>query len=599
MDHNILASFYIILGLGIFSQWLSWRIKIPAIIPLLFCGFLVGPILGIINSRELLGDLFLPFVEAFVPFIVFEGALGLKLNDIRLTRRTIFSLSSIGVLITFFVLSAASYFILNLSYQLAFLFGSLMVITGPTVILPMLRQIRIKASLSSIIRWEGILIEPIGVLLVSLTFQSLFFGDFGISSLLIIVLKTVVFGILIGFCITTAIVFLFQKHYLPEYLHEAFVLACVLLSFLIADALQSGAGLVTVVLMGILLANQKRVPVNHIVIFKENLRVLAISILFVIIASSLTLDILALYTNYKIFLFLLVVIFISRPLTVFISCFRSGLSFKEKLFLSWIAPRGIITAAAASLFSLQLLDKGIQEAEALVPLTFIVIVGTVAVYGLSAGALQKLLNLQKGQTGHLILVGSNAFSRQLATILSKFNFKLIIIDSNKKEVEKAKSLNIKSFHRNIFSFHLWEELQILGIDYFLALTRSDEVNVLCSLKYQDVIGPENVYQLRNQNLDQESNKSVKPLNQCRELFNKDLNYSQIETLLSSEHVMMYKTITKNYTIDTFKKENPQSSILFIIQPNKQLKIYHNNKALVAKDKDVIIYITDNIESLET
>lgn len=588
--HGILSGIYIIFGLGILSQWISWRLRVPAIIPLLISGFLIGPIFGVINSRELLGDLFLPFVEALVPFIVFEGALGLKLQDIKISGKPIFLLSSVGVLLTFSMLSLASYYILQLSPNMAILLGALLVITGPTVIIPMLRQIRIKASLASIIRWEGILIEPVGVLLVSLVYQMLFMEVFSVVTLIVIVSKTIFFGSLIGIVFSSCIVFLFDRHYLPEYLHEAFVLSSVLISFLLADTFQSGAGLVTVVIMGILLVNQKKVHFDHVVLFKENLRVLVISTLFVIIASSLTLETLKTFSDIKVVFFLLFAILIARPLAVFISCFKSGLNTKEKLFLSWIAPRGIITAATASLFSLQLIEQGVTEAEALVPLTFFVIVSTVAVYGLSAGFVQTLLKLEKGSGGYMVILGSNTFSRQLSLVLMKYKIKVLIVDTDKKNIEKAKFQNIKSFHRNIFSFHLWEELQKLGVNSFFALTASDEINALSTIKYSEFLESNNVYRLYPASLENLNSKNILSLDKVKVLFDSKLSFPQIENFLNTGYNLFSKIIENENTFSQIKKEYGEIKLLFSISYNKKLKVFHSNKELVPKIQDVVIFL---------
>ena len=587
----IILYFSLILSLGIFAQWIAWRIKIPAIIPLLLAGFLVGPVFGILDSRALLGDLFLPFVEILVPIIVFEGALGLKFQDIKATGKTIFLLTSIGVLVSFGILSAASYYILDFSLSLSCMFGALMVITGPTVILPILRQIRIKNNLASIIRWEGILIEPVGALLVTLVYQIMFTESLTAMTLSILIAKTVFGGLAIGIGLTYLILFLFDKHYLPDYLQEVFVLTVVVTAFVLANVMQGGAGLVTVVILGVLLANQRKISVSHIIVFKENIRILAISSLFVIIASSLSLETLKAYSGVSVFLFLLVVIFVSRPISVFVSTIGTSLEFKEKLFLSWIAPRGIITAAIASLFAVEMMAHGIQEAEALVPLTFFVIVVTVAVYGLSASSVQKLLRLQRGSQGYILLVGANEIARHLAVVLMSFGIKVMVIDTNKQNVEKAKFEGICAYHRNIFSFHLMEEVQSLGVDTFISLTNSDEVNLLSAMKYISFLGHESVYRIQSSTKESIEDKNINSIRNGNILFNDTYNFSKLD--LAFKESKAFKTVKieeedqLNQLIDN---KNEPVDILFVLKETKRLHIYKNNKVLSPKVGDTVIYL---------
>jgi NhaP-type Na+/H+ or K+/H+ antiporter len=256
-------------------------------------------------------------------------------------------------------------------------------VTGPTVVLPLLRYLRPVGHVGSILKWEGILNDPVGATCAVLVLESIL-PDHMSHGMLGGVLRTLVLGSLLGYLSTRILVFLMRRYWIPDFLQAAVMLMAVVSAFTWSNMIQEESGLLTVTVMGVVLANQKSVVAKHILEFKENLRVLLISCLFIILAARLELSAFVGVDWWGGFAFLAVLILVVRPLSVFVSTAGTNLTWQEKLFVSWMAPRGIVAAAVASLFSMRLIDMEYPGAEKLVPVTFLVIVGTITVYGLTA-----------------------------------------------------------------------------------------------------------------------------------------------------------------------------------------------------------------------
>ena len=280
-----------------------------------------------------------------------------------------------GTLLTFVIISLASYYILGFNYELSIMFGAMMVITGPTVIVPLLRHVNLKKQFGSLIRWEGILIAPVGAILIVMVYQYIFATN-GLdkAAIFLTLFKTLALGSIIGVSSAMLVLIMLRKNWVPDFLQEVITLMLVICCYTLSNVVQPDSGLVAVVTMGLVLANQNRVVVRHILVFKENLRILAISALFIILSASLELQDLYNQFDIKSVMFLGVLFFFARPIPVFISTIGTPLTFKEKLFLCGMAPRGIVTASIASLFALRLVDQGVPGAEALEAMTFIVII---------------------------------------------------------------------------------------------------------------------------------------------------------------------------------------------------------------------------------
>ena len=396
---QILIALASIVLLGIGAQWLGWRLKLPSILLLLLFGFLAGPILGIVDPDALLGETLFPLVSLAVGLILFEGGLNLKRSELVGIRSTVYLLISVGVLLTWAIGTAGAYFLLDFDITLATLLGAILVVSGPTVVIPLLNHVRPSERVTSVLKWEGILVDPVGATLAVLVFQAILGGSFESFTLTGAVtgtLLTLLIGGVLGGAGALLLLWLFSGHRVPEHLQTPVTLMLVVAVFVLANLLRAESGLMATTLMGIILANQQRVNVKHVVTFNEELGILILSALFILLAARLNLaDLLAVGWRGLVFLALLVLV--ARPLAVLLSTIRSELPNKERLFLAWLAPRGIVAVSVASLFAFDLAEAGYAEAEALVPVTFLVVIGTVALYGLTAGPLAQRLGLSRAE----------------------------------------------------------------------------------------------------------------------------------------------------------------------------------------------------------
>jgi NhaP-type Na+/H+ or K+/H+ antiporter len=381
LAEELLLGIGIIIVLGITAQWLAWRFRLPSILLLLLFGFLAGPVTHLLDPEELLGELLFPFVSVSVAIILFEGGLSLRRSEIKTTGHVIRNLVTVGAAVTWVIAAGGALLILGFDLPLALLFGAILVVTGPTVIIPLLKHVRPAAQISSIAKWEGIVNDPIGAILAVLVFEAIV--AIGIQQAALTVAFSLLETLLIGVTLGTAGAFglaqLIKRYWIPDYLQNGVTLMVVIAAFVVSNMIQKESGLLTVTLLGIILTNQKGVNIKPIIEFKENLGVLLLSALFIILAASLNLEALA-QIGIRSIAFLLVLIFLARPAAVILSTVNSGLSWNEKIFLAWMAPRGIVAAAVTSVFAFELVEEaGYQEAELMVAEIFLVIVGTVTI----------------------------------------------------------------------------------------------------------------------------------------------------------------------------------------------------------------------------
>ena len=381
MPESILLDITIVIVLGVGAQWAAWRFRLPSILLLLLVGFLAGPVLGFLSPQSLQGDWLFAFVSLSIGIILFEGGLSLRLSELREVGGTVLNLTTIGALITWGLGAAGLHYILEYNVPLSILIGAILIVTGPTVVIPLLRHVQPKGRVGTVAKWEGITIDPVGAILAVLVLETLLLlndpsrAEAGVNAAVehvAIGLGLEIFVALgISVAATMLLVFVLRQRMVPDFLRNAVTLMVVVAAFVVSNVLQHESGLLTTTLMGIAVANQPFVSVQHIVEFKENLQVLLIGSLFVLLSARLELSALE-YIDLRVLIFLGLLIFIVRPVAVFVSAVRSNLDWEEKAFLSWMAPRGVVAAAVASLFAFQLRPVYPEAVEGMVPVVFAV-----------------------------------------------------------------------------------------------------------------------------------------------------------------------------------------------------------------------------------
>ena len=494
---NILAGLATIIVLGIGAQWLAWRLQLPSILLLLTAGILAGSAgFGVIDPDHLFGELLLPVVSMAVGVILFEGGLTLKFSEVTGVKDVVQSLISIGMLVTWGLITLAGYLILELELGLAALLGAILVVSGPTVIGPILRQVRPSPRIGSVLKWEGILIDPIGATVALFVFEeditSAALTDITEGAIAVIG-QTVIIGLVVGVVSARFLTELYKRYWVPDYLQSPFALTVLVASFALSNQLQAESGLLTATVMGIALANQRSFSIHQILEFKETVGVLLISGLFIILSARLESDVLH-FINFRSIVFLMVILLI-RPITVFVSTFTSQLTRPEKIFLSFMAPRGIVAAAVSSIFALELEEAGVAGAEEIVPYTFMVIIGTVIVYGLAAMPLARCLELAKSDPQGIVLVGAHSWSRAIASTLQVNGIGVCLVDTNEQNIIEAELAKLHAVKANVLSEHFIDDFDFSNMGRLVAMTGNNEVNALATLHMREIFGSANVYRL--------------------------------------------------------------------------------------------------------
>ena len=365
-----------VLVAGFVCHWLAWRVKLPSILFLLTVGITLGPLLGWLRPNEIFGELLVPLVSLAVAVILYEGSLTLKLQEIRGHGNVVRNLLTAGVLITWLSATFAAKWFLGWDIQLAALFGAIVTVSGPTVILPLLRSIRPTNALANVLKWEGILIDPLGAILAVLVFNFIVITQAAATSgqLYIILGLTVASGVILGVLAGYLFGQVLRKHWLPDYLRDYAALAMVILVFTIAENVASESGLLAVTIMGVWQANMRDLDIEDILDFKESLTLVLVAGLFIVLAARIDLAALVSLGTGAIVVLLLLQ-FVAGPLRALLCSAGSELRWQERIFLGWIFPRGIVAAAVSALFALRLEEMGFPGAENLVPMVFTVIVG--------------------------------------------------------------------------------------------------------------------------------------------------------------------------------------------------------------------------------
>jgi len=553
--------------LSLFCQWLAWRVRMPAIVFLLAAGIACGPVLHYLNPEDVFGDLLFPMVSLAVAIILFEGSLTLRLSEIRGHGAMVRNLIPVGSVVTGIIGTLAAHWILDIAWEVALLFGAISVVTGPTVIAPLLRAVRPKAKLANILQWEGIIIDPVGALLAVLVYEGIVsWGQgnvFGHS--LYIFSTTIVVGTALGSAAGYLNGQVLRKHWIPQYLHNAGTLSFMLGVYALSNEIAHESGLLTVTIMGIWMANMKQVEVESILEFKESLSVLLISALFIILAARIEFSAIA-DLGWGLAVVLAILMLVARPLSIFIAAIGTRLNWREKLFLSWIAPRGIVAAAVSALFAFQLQNHGFVGGETLVPLVFMLIITTVTVQSLTARPIAKLLGVAEPPEFGFLIIGANTVARMIAVELTKHEVPVVLADTSWENVRLARMENLQVYFGNPVSEHAANQLDLTGIGNLLVISPYKHMNSLATYHFLDWFGDHNsVYSLAEGEQDQTARyQTAEKIQRTRGLFD-GVSYAKLASLASQGYSVKTTQLSDAFTYQNFLDQHQnQALVLFVL-----------------------------------
>lgn len=557
--------------LGSLAQWLAWWLRLPSILILLVIGIAIGQSgLGWINPDEMFGDVLFPLVSLAVSVILFEGALTLNFKQIKGIENVVRRMVSVGVIVTWLTISIATHWLLDIGWQLAFLFGSLVVVTGPTVVEPMLRTLNLNKKLSNVLRWEGIVIDPVGAILAVLVFNFIVANLKGAEGWLVVAQSfgmILLVGTLLGVASGWLLSQILKRHLLPEFLHNVFVLTLVFITFSAAHTLAHESGLLAVTVMGMWLANQKDIDITEILHFKKSLTILLISGLFVVLAARLQISQL-IDLGWAAVMLLVVIQFLARPLKIALSTWQSDLTLKEKATLAWIAPRGIVAAAVSALFALRLEQLGVENAPLLVSMTFMVIIGTVVFQSMTTGWLARKLGVANPNSNGVLIIGGNPVALLVAEAVKKEGFDVIVTDSNWRNIHDARMKGIRSYFGNPVSAHADHHLDLVGIGQLFALSMNHDLNLHAVNRYKSEFGYTKTYMLAEQSDGNQHEKhSISRKGKARVLFDREVNYDRLSGMVQRGWRIKTTTLTDSYGIEQYQAAHPEAVVMFALNPN--------------------------------
>ena len=597
-DFLIALTLIVVFGTG--AQWLSWKLRLPSILLLLASGFLAGPVFGLIDPELLFGGMLFPFVSMSVAIILFEGSLSLKLSELSQIGASLAYILSVGVFITWGLATLGASYILGLDTFQSLLLGAILVVTGPTVIGPMLRQIRPVGQVGQIARWEGIVIDPIGAVLAVLVFEALVphgagESGTGTSQAFYSLFQTILYGGGFGGLSAAILAFVLKRHAVPDHLESLVTMLFVLVAFTASNLCQSESGLVAVTLMGIILANSG-VTLKHIVEFKESLSLLLISGLFILLAARVELNSF-LELGWQGIAYVAFMILLVRPLAIHISTIGSKLSWRERLLLSWLAPRGIVAAAVASVFALHMKEGG----EKLVPATFLVIVGTVVVYGFTAFPLARRLGLASSDPQGVLILGANPLARAIGNALQEAGIAVLVVDSNRWNISTARMEGLRTANINILDEEAAEALDLGGIGRLIALTPNDEVNSLCAIHFSEVFGRANVFQLVPQRRAEKHEQSAAHL-RARFLFSEEDTFQRLRDRIDAGAEIKATKLTEEFSFANFIEKYGANAVPMFTVQNQKLSVIDSESAKPTAGQKLIALVdelpeTDSKESI--
>lgn len=558
-----------VLTIAVGASWAAARLRIPSIVLLLIAGVIAGAGFGIINPDATFGRLLSPVVSMAVGLILFEGGLSLRFRDIKGNHRIVWLLVSVGVVITW-VLGAVSFEVfVGVPRAIAVLLGAILVVSGPTVIGPILRTVRPSGGVGSVLKWESIVIDPIGAGLAVLVAEFILASD---ESQIGIVSRVATFagaGILVGLLVAVPTTFAIRRHLIPERLVPLVGLAAAMIAFAGADAIIAESGLLATTVLGLALANNPRLRTEPIIEFSEVIQVLLVGVLFVLLSARLTRDQLG-SISLGVMGVILVLGLVARPIGVLISTWGTKMPRPERILLAGVAPRGIVAAAVASVFALDLEEAGIEGAELLTPLAFAVIVATVIIYGFGAGPLARRLGLADKSSQGVLIVGAGTVEREIGRALSEAGVPVVFASTNRRDESELRMQGYSTYYGNLVEKEIPNDLDLSGVGRLLALTPNDEVNTLSARRFTDLFGAAETFQLAPQPLGPGIGRTVADIG-GRRLFRDELTYAELDRRFEGGQRVRRTSLGKAFTGEDFKGAlGEEGQVLFVVKPDRLL-----------------------------
>ena len=492
-----IAAFALVGALGVGSQWLAWKLRLPAIVLMLAAGFLAGPVLGVFDPQRDIGALMGPMVSIAVAIILFEGGLTLNFHSLSGAAEGVRRLVFLGAPLGWLAATLPLHYVAGLGWESAAVFGGILIVTGPTVIAPLLRTARLQRRPSALLQWEAIVNDPVGALAAVLAFQIVvvIHADMAATHAVWELARGIGFAALVGLGAGWGLARAFDRGLVPEYMKVPVMFAAVLGAFALADGVLHESGLLAVTMMGIWIANAELPSYAEMRRFKEHATILLVSGVFILLAAAMNLETLSVL-DWRAAVFVAVLILVARPAAVLLALAFTAVPWRERLLVAFTGPRGVVLVAVAGLFGERLVALGMADAALIAPLAFAVVAATVVLHGFTLAPMARALGLTAGGRPGVVLVGGSAFATALAEALERLEIPALITDTNLIRLRGARNAGVNTFYGDILSETAEFKLDLIGYDTVIAATDNDAYNTLVATDLAPEYGRANVFQLR-------------------------------------------------------------------------------------------------------
>ncbi len=581
----ILGSVFV---LGIAAQWIAWRLHLPAILLLSLFGLLAGPVFGWIHPGEDLGELLHPLVKLAVAVILFEGGLSLRLNELKEAAGGVRRLVTLGVLFVFLLGSAAAHYIGALDWPVALVFGAIVTVTGPTVIIPLLRQAKLRRRTASYLKWEGIVNDPTGALLAVLAFQYFVYAQGDPGRMLLQMGLGLTLAVALGGGAAWLLAWLFRRGAVAEYLKGPLALATAITVFVAANLVFEEAGLLAATVLGVVLGNLQLPSIAELRRFKEYVAIMLVSSVFVLLTADLDPAIL-LRLDWRALLLLLAVLFLVRPLGILAATAGAGMEWRERALVAWIAPRGIVAAAVAGVFGPELAARGFAGADLLLPLVFALIFLTVVVHGLSLRPLARRLGLCACGSNGVLIVGANPWSLQLAQALLDSEVTVVIADSAWERLRPARLAHVPTHYGEVLSETAEESLELSEMGHLLATTDNPAYNALVCSQFAGELGRNRVYQLPSDTSSADESRQIQRGMRGRVVPTADAAYHNLLARRYRGWEFQKTRLSEEFTLEDFTRSAMEGTLMVAaIGKNGALRFNSPEQELAPTTGDLLI-----------
>lgn len=575
--------------LGIGAQWVAWRTGWPAIVLMLAAGFIVGPIFNIIDPAEAFGDMLKPMISIGVALILFEGGLSLNFRELRKYGGGVWRLVLLGVPLGWLFGALALYHIAGLVWPVAILFAGILVVTGPTVVMPLLRQSSVQQRPAALLKWEAIVNDPIGALCAVVAYEYFRLSASGGGSPLEVIPQIAVAALIaaaIGWAAAKLIAWSFPRGFVPEFLKVPVLLVTVVGTFVLCNMIEHEAGLVAVTVMGVALANMHVSSLRSIHPFKQNIAVLLVSGIFILLSASLEFSDLRFF-DLRAGLFLLALLFVVRPATILLSLLFSDIPWNERLFLAWVGPRGIVLVAISGLFALRLSELGYGDGTLLIGLSFAVVVATIVAHGFTVNLVARLLKVKGATRPGLLIVGATPWTIALAGQMNELETPVLIADSSWSRLKPARAMGLATYHGEILNEAAEHNLDLTPYQVLVAATDNEAYNALVCSEFAPDIGTDMVYQLGEG--DEDDYRALPASLKGRALFTSGLGVDDVHQRHEEGWVLRKTKLSEKFDIEDARDTLPDAAnMLLLVRPAGEMRFFTHASAPEPQAGDTII-----------